>query len=155
MSVFENFTKKVTETAKAAAKKSGDLVEVTKLNMNISNEEGKIEKAYEEIGKLVYESFKRGEEVAEAFRGQCELIRSYEEVISEMKQKILELKSVKICPSCGSELALDVAFCSKCGAKQEMPQPQVAEEPAEKVCPSCSEVNTPDAAFCAKCGAKM
>ena len=43
MSVLENFTKKVTETAKAAAKKSGDIVEVTKLSVAINTEEDKIE----------------------------------------------------------------------------------------------------------------
>ena len=42
MSVLDNFTRKVSDTAKAAAKKSGNVVELTRLNMNIGAEEEKI-----------------------------------------------------------------------------------------------------------------
>lgn len=122
MSVFENLTKKVTETAKAAARKSGDIVEVTKLNMNISSEEDKIKKVYTDIGKTVYESFDKGEEIPDNFKELCEKVRVHFKNIEEMKEKILELKSVKICPSCEAELDADVAFCPKCGTKQEMPK---------------------------------
>jgi hypothetical protein len=118
MSVFENFSKKVTDTAKAAAKKSSEVVEVTKLNMNIGSEEDKIKKAYTEIGKSVYEVFTKGEEVNEAFKGQCELISTYEDNIKEMRLKILDLKALKVCPACGAEMESGISFCSKCGAKQ-------------------------------------
>lgn len=156
MSVLDNITKKVTETAKAAAKKSSELVEVTKLNMSIGAEEDKIEKVYAEIGKSVYRTFADGKGVAESFVEQCEKIKSYEENIRQMKQKILELKNTKICPSCDVELEADVAFCPKCGAKQEIPQPTVtAQEPASKTCPGCSAANEPNAVFCTKCGAKL
>jgi len=37
MAFFENLGKKVGEAAQAAAKKSGELVEVTKLNVNINS----------------------------------------------------------------------------------------------------------------------
>jgi len=156
MSLFENITKKVTDTARAAAKKSGELVEATKLNMSIGAEEDKIEKVYAEIGKVVYEAFSNGEAVSEMFKEQCETIKSYEDNIKEMKQKILDLKSVKICSGCGAELDTEVVFCPKCGAKQEIPEPVVIpQEPTEKVCSSCSASNTLDSAFCTKCGAKF
>ena len=118
MSMFENLTKKVSDTAKAAAKKSSEIVEVTKLNMNISAEEDKIKKAFADIGKQVYEAYSNGEEVAENYKSICEEIRGYEDSIKETKQKILELKNVKVCPNCGAELELDTAFCSSCGTKQ-------------------------------------
>lgn len=118
MSVFENLTKKVSDTAKAAAKKSSELVEVTKLNMSISAEEDKIKKTYADIGKLVYTAYANGDEVAEGYKELCSSITGYEETITAMKQKILELKSMKVCPGCGVELETDIAFCSKCGAKQ-------------------------------------
>jgi Zn finger protein HypA/HybF involved in hydrogenase expression len=131
MSVFDNFTKKVTDTAKAAAKKSSELVEVTKLNMNIGAEEDKIRKIYTEIGKAVYDKYAKEEEVDEAFRGQYEKIVSIEKAIEEMKQKILEMKNTKLCPNCSAELERDIAFCPKCGAKQDVPESQPVDE-AEK-----------------------
>ena len=154
MPIFENLTKRVTDTAKAAAKKSGDIVEVTKLNMSIGTEEDKIETVYTEIGKAVYDIYTKGEDVGEEFRDLCEKIRTHQKNIEEIKQKILELKNVKLCPSCSTELELDIAFCPKCGTKQEIPQPK-AEEPKEKICPSCGVVNVPEFMFCGKCGTKL
>ncbi len=156
MSVFENFTRKVSETAKAAAKKSSDLVEVTKLNMSIGSEEDKIEKVFKEIGKTVYESFARGENVDEIFIDKCKEITSYEDNIKEMRTKVLELKNAKVCPNCCEELDIEVRYCSKCGTKQEIPEPVVKEElPADKVCPNCNSVCDQDALFCSTCGTKI
>lgn len=155
MAVFESFTKKVAETAKAAAKKSSELVEVTKLNMNIGAEETKIEKTYSEIGKIVYQKYAEGEDVGDMFREQCEKIKSYEEVIKDLKQKILDLKNVKLCTGCGTELAADVVFCSKCGSKQEIVVAQSEAAPAAKFCPSCGSSVDNNSAFCAKCGSKV
>ena len=123
MSVFDNLTKKVTDTAKAAAKKSSELVEVTKLNMSIGAEEDKIEKVYADVGKMAYAAFSRGEQTNDAYKVNFEKLRSYEENINKMKQKILELKCTKICAGCGEELDANIAFCSKCGTKQEIQKP--------------------------------
>lgn len=157
MSLFENITKKVSNTAKAAAKKSSDLVEVTKLNMSISTEEGKIQSTYGEIGKTVYEAYTKGEDIPEAFKELCDKIKSYEDNIKDLKEKILLLKNTKACPSCGTELEVEIAFCPNCGTKQEIPSPVQEEEaePAEKVCPACSTSNPAEAAFCCKCGNKL
>lgn len=159
MSIFEDLTKKVTTTAKSAVRKSGDIVEVTKLNMSISQEEEKIQKTYSEIGKAVYEAFKNGEDTANAAKELCEQIKAYEDNIKDIKQKVLELKRIKVCPGCSTELDLDIAFCPKCGTKQVMPQvneePAAEEEPKEKICPDCSAVNSLDSSFCFKCGTKL
>lgn len=142
MSVFDNLTKKVTDTAKAAAKKSSELVEVTKLNINIGAEEDKIEKVYADIGKMTYASFARGEQISEAYKVNCEKIKSFEDNVNKMKQKILELKNTKLCLGCGEELELSIAFCSKCGTKQEVvkQEPVVPVEPVE---PSKDETQEP------------
>lgn len=122
MSIFNNITKKVTETAKSAAKKSGDIVEVTKLNISITGEEEKIKRAYDDIGKIVYESFARGEKIADPFKQYCEKVGEYEKKIEEMRQKILELRNIKMCPECSTELLVEMAYCHTCGKKQELIQ---------------------------------
>ncbi|AUS96619.1 zinc-ribbon domain-containing protein [Clostridium thermosuccinogenes] len=118
MSVFSGITQKVSNTAKAAAKKSNDIVEVTKLHMSISAEEDKIKKLYGEIGKALYESYERGEPIGDAFKDSCEQIQSISENIKQMKQKILELKNLKACSNCSAELDADVIYCPRCGTKQ-------------------------------------
>lgn len=154
MSVLENLTKKVAETAKAAAKKSGDIVEVTKLSVSISTEEDKVEKEYANIGKIVYQSLENDTDVEEAVKECCERIKNYLKNIEGIKQKIQELKNVKTCANCKAELDMEVAYCPKCGTKQEIPQAPV-EVPNEKTCTACGATAELDVAFCSKCGNKF
>jgi len=118
MSVIKDITGKVTGTARAAAHKSGDLVQVTKLNMSIGTEEDKIEKIYTEIGKGVYELFSSSVEVNDVLKEKCEAIKSINDNIQEMKNKILDLKDLKNCPNCNTELQKGIAYCYTCGTKQ-------------------------------------
>jgi hypothetical protein len=127
MSIFESISKRFTETARAAAKKSGDIVEVTKLNINISSEEEKIKKTFTDIGKIVYDSYARKEDLADDFKELCKQVELYEKNIEDMKKKILKLKKIKICPECDTELYIEMAYCHKCGKKQEVPQPECRE----------------------------
>jgi ribosomal protein S27AE len=120
VSVLDNITKKVTDTAKAAAKLSGSVVEVTRLNMSINAEEEKVRKIYTEMGKQVYEDYNEGKLVGEKLLEKCVKIDEIIANIDAMKEKILELKNVKACPNCGLVLAIDMEYCYKCGKKQEM-----------------------------------
>ncbi len=119
MSVLDNFTKRVTDTAKAAAKKSGSVVEVTRLNMNINAEEDKVRKIYSDIGKQLYEDYTEGKNVGDKILEYCLKIDEVIKSIDEMREKILELRNVKACPNCGMELDVEMEYCYKCGRKQE------------------------------------
>ncbi len=121
VSVLDNITRKVTDTAKAAAKMSGNVVEVTRLNMSINTEEEKIRKIYTEMGKQLYEDYTEGKIVGEKLLENCTKIDEIIGNIDDMREKILELRNVKACPNCGMELDVDMVYCYKCGKKQEMP----------------------------------
>ncbi len=118
MSMFKNVTDKVSGTAKAAAQKSGEVVQITKLNRNISLDEEKIEKIFNELGKGLFELYSSGEEINETFIEKCETIKALKDNIEEMNHKILELKGLKACPTCGYEMEIEAVYCSKCGTKQ-------------------------------------
>ena len=114
MAFFENLGKKVGEAASIAAKKSGEVVEITKLSMNIAGEEDKVKTAYTEIGKRVYEITNSGTEVKPAdYQSLVEQISVGKEAIKELKEKILLVKNLKHCTGCGVELEKSVAFCVK------------------------------------------
>lgn len=162
MAFFENIGKKVSEAAQAAAKKSSELVEVTKLNSSINLEEDKIGKIHEQIGKIMYDKFTAGEEIFPEVNELCAEIRVRGETVNELKLKILEVKNLRICDQCGTELERNIAFCSKCGAKQEPLKPSgETEEDTEEgkasssFCPSCGATVDKGTAFCSKCGAKI
>ena len=160
MPFFDNLGKKVGEAAQAAAKKSNELVEVTKLNMSVNTEEDKVSKLYGEMGRKLYASYKAGEEALPDFTGDFEQINVCEQNIKEIRRKIMELKNVKLCQKCGAELAPTAMFCPKCGAKQETapppPEPEVkVEEAASSFCPECGTEVLADTAFCSNCGAQI
>lgn len=131
MSVLDNITKKVTDTAKTAAKISGSVVEVTRLNMSINAEEEKIKKIYTEIGKQLYEDYSEGKTISEKLREKCAEIDEILANIEEMKERILELKKSKACPGCGTVLEIEMEYCHKCGKKQQK-QVQTASETEPK-----------------------
>lgn len=118
MSVFDKFTNKVTDTAKAAAKKSGEIVEASKLNAAINQENEKVSKLYEAIGKLVYETYSNGERLSEDINKKCDEIVDIKANIHGLKDRIIELKNIKICKNCNHEIEEDVIFCPNCGMKQ-------------------------------------
>ena len=128
MALFEDFTRKFSETARVAAKKSGELVEVAKLNMGIVSEEEKIKKEYVYIGKLIYEMYTGEEELPEGFSEHCERINSYEDKIKEFKLKIYKIKKIKLCTSCNAEIEKGFKFCPKCGEQQPTENKEVADK---------------------------
>lgn len=91
MPLFDNFTKKVGDVAKTAAKKSGDLVETTKINMSINSEEQKIKDIYIEIGKAVYLKYKNNEMLSPDLEESCDKIKATEDNIASLREKIAQL----------------------------------------------------------------
>lgn len=160
MPFFDNLGKKVGEAAQAAAKKSNELVEVTKLNMSVNSEEDKASKLYEGIGKKLYANYKAGAESLPDFSGEFEQINACEENIKEIRKRIMNLKNVKLCQNCGAELAEKAMFCPKCGAKQEVIPPAPVQEDkapqaAPSFCPECGTEMPADTTFCSNCGAQI
>ncbi|NSW89623.1 MAG: zinc-ribbon domain-containing protein [Firmicutes bacterium] len=158
MPLFDNLSKKVSEAAQAAAKKSTELVEITKLNMNISSEEDKIKKLYIKIGESIYAKFCSGLQIDPDFINDCEEIKSHLEAIKGLKAKIMEIKNIKLCTSCGTEIDRNVMFCPKCGAKQEQGAQAAGGQGSSSVstfCTKCGASVVPGAAFCPSCGNKL
>lgn len=156
MSILDNITDKVTKTAKAAAKKSGDIVEVTKLNISIGAEEDKIEKLYKQIGKEVFNKYQDIEQIPVDIKSYCEEIQKHMENIAQMRNKINELRKIKYCPSCNHEIDYDALYCPKCGAKQGEPTENKENEVEnERKCPSCGKKLSEGDEFCSFCGTKV
>lgn len=154
MAFLENLGK----AAQAAAKKSGELVEVTKLNVNINSEEDKIQKLYAQIGKSIYERYSATGEVSDEIRETCEAITVHEQNIKGLREKIADIKGTKQCVGCGAEMEKTQIFCSKCGAKNE-PTPTAstaaAQQTASVTCAACGASLPAGSSFCTSCGAKI
>ncbi|MEN2775465.1 zinc ribbon domain-containing protein [Acetivibrio clariflavus] len=110
-----SFFEKLTSAGKDMAKKTKELADITKLNMQISSEEDKIKNKYLEIGKLYYELFSSNPD--EKFAEFCAAITESKNKIALLKDQILEIKGAKKCSYCGAEIAKSAVFCSACGNK--------------------------------------
>lgn len=147
---FSTWTNMIKDTVESAGKKTGEVLEVTKIKMQVAQQRAELSKAYEKLGAMVYDMMKNEEQDSSAVDVCIDEIDFILSKISESESKANELKKVTVCPSCGAEVALDACFCSKCGAKIEHP---VEEEPAEeeKASESCCECAGEAAESCCEC----
>lgn len=115
------FLDKVKGAAQDAKDKTNEIIEVNKVNKQISQQETLIADTYILMGKEIFSDFMSGNEVSDALKEKCQGIVDAKETIEELKKKILVIKNIKICPNCKTEMSLEIAFCPKCGTKQEQP----------------------------------
>lgn len=161
MAFLENLGRKVGEAAQMAAKKSGELVEITKLNVSINSEEDKIQKLYAQVGKAVYDKYCQSGAAEDYIKEVCESIKVHEQNIRALREKIVEVKGSKTCIGCGAEMERTQVFCSKCGTRNDMQQApaQQAEPEAQTApnltCPSCGANLAAGSAFCTNCGTRL
>ncbi len=119
MDFFNDLGKKIGKTAKTVSKKSEGLVEVTKLNLSIGNEEDKIKKMLIEIGSEIYGKFAEGEHFDQYVDDKCTQIKQVESNILELRNKVMKIKGHKTCPGCNTDIEDEVKFCPNCGSKTE------------------------------------
>ena len=119
MDKLSDIGRKVATAAKSVTKKSEDVVEITKLNLTIGNEEDKIKRLLYEIGSELYRGYTNGNACEGSYEKQCEEVKQLEENISLLRERILELKGNRTCGKCKSVVSLDVNYCPNCGEKLE------------------------------------
>lgn len=119
MDLLAEIGKKMTETARTITKRSEDIVEMTKLNLAVGNEEDRIKSAFYVIGSELYKDYINGKVQEEYYNSKCIEIKQMEDNIKTIKEKILLLKGRKPCKSCGCIVDLGINFCPNCGSKLE------------------------------------
>ncbi|MDO5556765.1 MAG: hypothetical protein Q4G05_00770 [Clostridia bacterium] len=121
MDLINKITQKATETYKNTTHTASKFAKEAKLKMVISENKGKIEDIYEEIGKNIYEAHIREEEinVEEIIKEECSKIDALAKEIEDLRQEILKLKDLKQCKKCAYELDLEYSYCPKCGQKMD------------------------------------
>lgn len=119
MDKLSDIGRKVATAAKSVTKKSEDVVEITKLNLTIGNEEDKIKRLLYEIGSELYRGYTSGKAYEGFYGKQCEEVKQIEENISLLRERILVLKGNRTCSRCKSVVSLDVNYCPHCGEKLE------------------------------------
>ncbi|MGI6588856.1 MAG: zinc-ribbon domain-containing protein [Peptococcia bacterium] len=128
MTFFNKLKKKVSCFVQSAAQKSGEVMEITKLNMNIKTEKDGIESLYHQLGEYCFQKYNNGETNDSTVAGLCEKVKIHLENIDFFEVKINEIKNMVVCSSCGNKILKTNKFCSKCGAKVNAQEEQVEEK---------------------------
>jgi hypothetical protein len=89
---ISKIAKTVEDGAVTVAKKSGKMVEVSKLNLNISSEKDNIDRLYKKVGEIVYEKYKNGEIIDRDLEEDCKAIVEADENIGKLQKKITTIK---------------------------------------------------------------
>lgn len=69
-----------------------DAVEITKLSAKVSKEKSAVKTAFEEIGKQMYETYRKTNEMPEEYKEQIEKINSSRDKINELNEEIKKIK---------------------------------------------------------------
>ena len=122
---FEDLGKFITETAGNVGKKTEEVMEVQKLKSQIRSLERSNQGDLTDLGKIIYERFRKEEAVDGELEVICEEIRKRRMIIVAFEKKLADMKGVKECENCQELIEKDMKFCPHCGAavkKEDMPQ---------------------------------
>lgn len=112
--IFDTIKDVVSDAAQVVGKKSGELIEASKIKYAVFELKGEIRKLYNEIGKLEYQSFADGVDNDDEIKLKCGIIKA-----KYAKIRVLESNAADIefkCPKCGCPNSADAEYCSSCGA---------------------------------------
>ena len=125
---MEKFISEIKNTADKVAKKSGELVEMSKVKLGIVSTKSEIGTNFKLLGELVYMAQKNDEspDTAEIEEVIAKINELYEK-LEELTEVSAALKNEKVCACCGKSNPVDQLFCGGCG--QKFP---VNDEPAQE-----------------------
>lgn len=130
MGIFDDLMGKAKAAADVAGKKTGEIMEISKLKLQINQLTCEVDKAYSRMGALVYESVKNNADAKDVINVIVAEIDDLNGQIEEAQAKINQLKNVVKCTNCGTIISEDSIFCSRCGEPiVRPPEPEEANEP--------------------------
>lgn len=117
MNMFDTFIEKAKDVCDIATKKTGEMVEVSKIKFECVKVNGEIKKLYEQLGSTVYSMVKSNYENKDVIDGLVEEIDDNLEKLNNLNQKLSDLKNVVTCKVCNSKNPEENYFCAKCGSR--------------------------------------
>lgn len=158
--IFDDLSKKITQTGQDAAQKAKDLAEITRINMQVDAQQKAVNEFCMHLGSKYFELYSDNPD--EHLADICAKIKTAVDLIAELKGQIENIKrrknmsvqtSGETCPNCGNPIAEGAAFCGGCGWKVE--RSPKSETQDRKICPNCGGALPADSLFCSNCGQKV
>lgn len=109
----------LSETAESVGKKTEEVMSVQKLKSQIRTLERGNERDFMDLGKMIFEKYKNGDEISGEFVAICEEIGKRNHVIAAYEKKLSHIKGEGMCKNCQATLPKGAAYCPVCGQKVE------------------------------------
>lgn len=122
---------KAKEAVNIAAKKTEEVVNISKLKYELVKVNNEIRSYYEKLGNSIYKMKKEGYQNDDLVNSLCEEIDELLFKASALNHEIADLQNVVICPVCSQKNVKDSFYCAKCGAKMKEEEYQDYSEPSE------------------------
>ena len=114
---FSKVSEYLKDGAIKAKKKSVDIIEISRINIEISSLKKSIKGIYEEMGEALYKRYLNGKEIDDNFKDYCKEVASLNKKMESLRKKILKAKDMCPCKFCGVTISKSASYCPSCGKK--------------------------------------
>ncbi|GIP20739.1 zinc ribbon domain-containing protein [Paenibacillus sp. J22TS3] len=116
-----------------AGNKAKNVVETNRLKLQNNSMQHEIDKQFQAIGKMVYESVQQGTYPLpqDQISGQMDRIFELKMAIEQNLLHIDNINDFKTCKSCGSTSNVEAKFCTNCGQTYEVEHTSFVEYEAD------------------------
>ncbi|MBR3694131.1 MAG: hypothetical protein IKL88_06360 [Erysipelotrichales bacterium] len=149
------FLEKINQLAKNIEEKTGDAIEITKLNGKIVNETAGFHEDIKKIGEFYYTRFLQGEELHVDI---IEVARNAQKHSEEIELAKAEIEKIKTNVPANEPEVLVAPEINGPMVEEVVEAPPVVEEvivEGPRVCPSCYKEVEANIKYCPNCGQKM
>lgn len=103
------------DSARAAGKKAGQMVDVAKLNVQLFDLNGEYNDLLRQLGQVMYDTHRGEAPENDKVSGLLSQADEIAAKIAELKSRIADLKQAATCPACGEPCGKEDKFCRHCG----------------------------------------
>lgn len=112
---MDNFLDSVKQAMDSAVKKTGEMVEKTKIKLALADMKNNIKANYTHLGELTYRAAHGDETVNDEIEQTVAIIDQLKEKLEQQITMGTEQTDKIVCSGCGASCASGSAFCSNCG----------------------------------------
>ena len=103
------------DTARAAGRMAGQMVDVAKLNVQLFDLNGEYNDVLRQLGQVMVDTHHGQSEDPEKVAALLERADETAERAAELKARIADLRQSQTCPACGAPRGKGDKFCRACG----------------------------------------
>ena len=103
------------DTARAAGRMAGQMVDVAKLNVQLFDLNGEYNDVLRQLGQVMVDTHRGQSEDPEKVAALLERADETAERAAELKARIADLRQSQTCPACGAPCGKGDKFCRACG----------------------------------------